>query len=381
MTAAANETGTARARSTGALKVLRLLNGPQTMGSGKVFWSAFALAVLLAFLGPTYFDIKPYRVNEFFVSGFLAASLAILWGYAGILSLGQAAFFGVGGYVYGIIGINLWDSTGNTHLAVIGGILAPVLLAAAVGSIMFFARLKGVYIAILMLILSLLLETFMLQTADPDVYAIGDAMLGGAQGLRPAIDIPSVAFGWGDSVAEFNGRRESFYYFALTLLIVTYLALRILLNSSFGYLLVAVREDPDRTETFGYDVRLIQLGVFCLCAALAGLGGALDTARINRVDPGLVFSVSANIMVVIWVAVGGRKDITTAILGAITLEWLFLWLTTSGSPAYATLLMGGTLVAVMLVAPEGIFVVVGRWIGKMLDRIGRRGARQPEANR
>ncbi|MFG0314644.1 MAG: branched-chain amino acid ABC transporter permease, partial [Phycisphaerales bacterium] len=204
--------------------------------------------------------------------------------------------------------------------------------------------------------------------------------VGGANGLRPAADIPSVALGWGEAVVEINGRREGFYYFSLTLLIVVYLGLRMLLNSSFGYLLVAVREDPERTETFGYDVRLIQLAVFCLSAALAGLAGALDTARINRVDPELVFSVSANIMVVIWVAVGGRKDLSTAILGAISLEWLYLWLTTSGSPEYATLVMGTILVAAMLIAPEGVFVLVGTKLGKWVGYLKAPIAKSKEAH-
>lgn len=352
----------------GILGFVGLLNGPQTMGRSRLFWGSFAVVVVLAYLAPTYLGIKPYKVNEFLVSGFLAASLSILWGYGGILSLGQAAFFGIGGYTFGVIGINLWDLTGNTHLALLGGILVPTIFAAIVGAIMFFARLKGVYIAILMLVLSLLFETFMLQTADPDVYSIGKAMLGGSNGLRPASDIPSAAFGWGDSVAEFNGRRVGFYYFVLTLLIAVYLGLRCLLNSSFGYLLVAIREDPDRTATFGYDVCLIQLAVFCIAAALAGLAGSLDTARINRVDPELVFGVSANIMVVIWVAVGGRKDLTAAILGAITLEWMFLWLTTSGNPEYAQIVMGGILILVMLIAPEGIFIFLGNRLGRLYAR-------------
>ena len=349
-----------------------LLNGPQTMGRGWPFWSAFIVAVGLAYLAPTHFGIKPYRVNEFLVSAFLAASLSILWGYGGILSLGQAAFFGIGGYVYGIIGINLWLATGNTDLAFLGGIIVPTVFAAFIGAIMFFARLKGVYIAILMLVLSLLFETFMLQTADPAVYSIGKALLGGSNGLRPASEIPSAAFGWGENVAIFNGRKVEFYYFALTLLIGVYLGLRCLLNSSFGYLLVAIREDPDRTETFGYDVRLIQLVAFCIAAALAGLAGSLDTARINRVDPELVFGVSANIMVVIWVAVGGRKDLTAAILGAITLEWVFLWLTTSGNPAYAQIVMGGILILVMMIAPEGLFIFLGNRLGRLFSRSSNR---------
>ena len=73
-------------------------------------------------------------------------------------------------------------------------------------------------------------------------------------------------------------------------------------------------------------------------------------------------------MVVIWVAVGGRKDLTAAILGAITLEWMFLWLTTSGNPEYAQIVMGGILILVMLVAPEGIFIFLGNRLGKLFAR-------------
>ncbi len=353
--------------ATTLLNVLKLLNGPQTMGRGLFFWTCFFIFVVLAFLGPSLFGFKPYKVNEFIVSGFLAASLCILWGYCGILSLGQAAFFGIGGYVWGIVGINFWDSAGNTHLAFLVGTSAPILFAFIVGSIMFFARLKGVYIAILMLVLSLLLETFMLQTADPEIYKIGRALLGGANGLRPASDIPNATFGWGEVRYSFNGRKAEFYYFALTILIISYLGLRMILNSSFGYLLIAIREDPDRTETFGYNVKLIQLAVFCLSAGIAGFAGCLDTARINRVDPEMVFGVSANILVVIWVAVGGRKDLTAAILGAIVLEWIFLWITTSGNSEYATIMMGSILVLVMLIAPQGIFVWAGELLGKFFQ--------------
>ena len=353
------------------LKFLSLLNGPQTMGKGKFFWICFIIVIILAYMAPSNFGIKPYKFNEFIISGFLAASLSILWGYCGILSLGQAAFFGIGGYTYGIIGINLAETMGNTHLGFIFGIILPILVALIVGTIMFYARLKGVYIAILMLVLSLIFETFMLQTADPDVYFIGEALLGGANGLRPASDIPNATFSIGNYAIDFNGRRAEFYYFALTLLIIVYLGLRCLLNSTYGFLLVAVREDSSRTETFGYDIRLIQLSVFCLAAALAGLAGSLDTARINRVDPELVFGVSANIMVVIWVAVGGRKDLTAAILGAIVLEWLSLKFTTSGNPAYAQIILGGILVIVMMIAPQGIFVFVGEKVSKITNNISK----------
>ncbi|NJR31460.1 urea ABC transporter permease, partial [bacterium] len=79
--------------------------------------------------------------------------------------------------------------------------------------------------------------------------------------------LPSLIFGFGDWVAEFDGRSVAFYHLVLAIVVAVYLALRCLVNSTFGFLLVGVREEPERTETFGYDVRLIQLSVFCLAAA------------------------------------------------------------------------------------------------------------------
>ena len=93
-----------------ALRFFGLLNGPQTMGRGWFFWTGFLIIITVAYIAPTHLGIKPYKVNEFLVSGFLAASLSLLWGYCGILSLGQAAFFGIGGYTFGILGINMYTA-------------------------------------------------------------------------------------------------------------------------------------------------------------------------------------------------------------------------------------------------------------------------------
>lgn len=352
------------------------LNGPQTYGRGPVFWTAFVVVVALLALGPELF-LSRFQVitySQFLISAFLALSLCLIWGYSGILSLGQAAFYGIGGYAYGIVGINLIMTFGDTHLALLFGILIPVVVALILGIIMFYAELKGVYIAILMLVFSLLIQTFMVQTADP-IYKIGGAHLGGANGLRPAGPgdprIPNLTFGFGDWSFEIDGRGTEFYYFVLALLVVIYLLLRWLLNSTYGYILVGVREDEERAETFGYDTRLIKLSVFCISAAIAGLGGALYTAWGTFVHPD-VFSVQANILPVIWVAIAGRKDITAAIVGALFLEWLSLQLTLVGE--ISLVVLGGVLVLVMLLTPQGLISAFAEWNE-------RRGARRRHAER
>ncbi len=336
-------------------KYLGRLNGPQTIGRGVPFWCGFLAIVALIAASPEF--VSRYELITFsniLISGFLALSLCLLWGYGGVLSLGQAAFFGIGGYTYGIVGLNLMEAHGNTYIAVLSGVIVPTLFAALLGLIMFFARLGGVYIAILMLVVALMFELFLLQTADPS-YTIGAAYLGGFNGLRPASPddplLPSLLFSLGSSHLEFDGRSVEFFYFTLGLLVAVYLGLRWLVNSSFGYIIVAVREDSHRTETYGYDIRLIQLSVFCIAAALAGLSGVLYTSWGTFIHPNQ-FGLKANILIVIWVAVGGRKDLTAALIGALVLEWVGLRLAAIGD--FSLLIMGGILIAAMLLTPDGV---------------------------
>jgi len=143
-------------------KYLGPLNGPQTMGRGIPFWVGFLVIVAVLALGPEF--LSRYQIinfSNFLISGFMALSLCLIWGYCGVLSLGQAAFFGIGGYAYGIVAINLLNAHGNTNIAFVAGIVIPVVFAAIIGLVMFFARLRGVYIAILMLVISLVIGTFL----------------------------------------------------------------------------------------------------------------------------------------------------------------------------------------------------------------------------
>ena len=333
-----------------------VFNGPQTLGKGPVFWAAFVVAVGAFAVVPSFLDVfTVLKLSNFLVFGLLALSLSLIWGYCGILSLGQAAFFGTGGYAYGVVGLNLIQRQGNTHWALLSGVLTPVLVAALLGGVMFYARLKGVYVAILTLVVSMLMETFLLQTGDPS-YTLGAAYLGGFNGLQPTPGtgvslLPSVTLGFGSSVHVFDGRSVDFYYLALGILVVVYLALRWLVNSSYGYILVGIREDEGRTETFGYDVRKIQLSVFCIAAAVAGLSGALYTAWGTFIHPNS-FGVKSNILPVIWVAVAGRKDLTAALVGALAFQWLSLQLAEQGE--FALLIQGVLLIVAMMLMPEGV---------------------------
>jgi branched-chain amino acid transport system permease protein len=356
------------------LGFLGAFNGPQTLGNSAFFWCG-AAAVLGLLIALPFFASRFQVINasNIAISTILAMSLGLIWGYAGILSLGQAAFYCVGGYAYGIVGMNLIRAHGNTDIAILAGVAVPAALAALLGLLMFYSRLKGVYVAILMLVVSLLLGLFMRQTADPS-YTIGAAYLGGMNGLKPATSgdpqIPNIILGLGDMAAEFDGRRRGFYWLVLGAAAAVYLGLRLLVNSTYGYLLLACREDLERTETFGYDVRRIQLAVFTLSAALAGLSGTLYTAWGTYIHPD-GFSVAPNILVVIWVAVGGRKDLSSVVLGTIALSWISLRLASSYGEV-SLLVLGAILVGAMLLAPEGIVATLGAWIGRVLPGRKRR---------
>lgn len=335
-----------------------LVNGSIEPGRTRSFWFIFCVVLVIAVFTPFYIGrYSLLNLNSFLLMTFLTMGLALLWGFAGILSLGQSAFFGIGGYAYGIVSINLSDTVGQTGIALVAGIAVAVGVASVLSWIMFYGRLKGVYVAIVTLVVTLLLETFLNQTAGPQ-WAIGNASLGGNNGLgRFSGDIqelPSIVIGEGSASLELSGSSFSLYYAIVALIVVIYLALRMLVNSRFGIALSAIREDPDRTESLGYDVRLLQMVVFCIGAALAALSGILYISWGNFITPS-VFGVNANILPVIWVAVAGRRSLAASIVGAVALQWISQSLALQGE--YALVIQGALLVVAVLLVPEGVISV------------------------
>lgn len=345
----------------GPRQILAVLNGAVEPGRGWPFWALFVALVALAAYAPAVlgrFDLL--NLTSFLSMGFLAVGLALIWGFSGILSLGQSAFFGIGGYAFGIAGINLAAADLPTNPAVLAGLAVPALAAALLGYIMFYARLRGVYVAIMMLVTTLAIETFLNQTAGAQ-WKFGVASLGGNNGLgRLSADvqaIPSLSLTVGGETIRLNGRSGEFYYLILGLLVATYLGLRYLVNSSFGVVLAAVREDPERAEQLGYDIRRVQLVVFTIGAVLAGLSGLLYVSWGNFITPS-VFGVTANIVPVIWVAVAGRKSLLAAILGAVAIQWATQELATMGQ--YALVVQGLALTLVVMLMPDGLVSMFGR---------------------
>jgi ABC-type branched-subunit amino acid transport system permease subunit len=360
--------------------MLSLLNGRHEPGRSAVFWVAFvAVVVGLGFLPEILGRYALLNLNSFMLMAFLAAGLSLLWGFGGVLSLGQSAFFGLGGYAYGVLAINLGGVAGATGLSLLAGLLAAVVVAAALGWLVFYGRLRGVYVAIVMLVVTLVIETFLNQTAGPQ-WVVGRAHLGGNNGLGrfsgDIEDLPSLILGWGESAVELAGSSKAFFYAVLAALVVTYLGLRMLVNSRFGVILTAIREDPDRTESLGYDVRLVQTVAFCIGAFLAALSGILYVSWGNFITPS-VFGVTSNIQPVIWVAICGRKSLAACIAGSVLLQWGSQALALQGE--YALVVQGFLLVVAVLLLPEGLISLLSEPAAYIRKRRNRRLAAQAEA--
>ena len=280
-------------------------------------WLAAIVFVVLALLPPLGGAYWTDQATRYLLFGLFAMSLSLVWGRGGILCFGQAMFFGIGGYVMaaltmGMVGAALASSYAGLGFAV----AAAALFAAGIGYGLFWGRgLSGAYLAIVTLAMAFILEQLIRSW-----YALGaDNGLSG---------VPPLDFGlFGGNLTL--GDPVSRFYVVLAVTALVYIALDRLLASRFGSLLTAVKTNPDRVAFFGYRVLWIQLAVFVIGAAIAGLAGALFVAVDEFASPTLIgFALSAEVL--IWVALGGRDVILAALVGALAVrvmesyfsEWL-----------------------------------------------------------
>jgi ABC-type branched-subunit amino acid transport system permease subunit len=335
------------------MRLLHLLTGPEDIGQSRMFWAGFAAVC-------AFFLIYPYWMTEFEASNIayyllnvpMALGLCLLWGYCGVLSFGQVAYFGIAGYLYGIIAGNMIGSPVGPLVGAIGGLVACAAVAAAFGYFVFYGRVQSWIVPILTLVLTLLLETFLGQTAGYQ-WRVGTVQLGGYNGMT---GIPW--FQLGDIV--FMG--FAFYYYVLAVVLIAYLGLRILVNSRHGKAMLAIREDAIRAELLGYDIRARQLAVFVLAAVLAGISGLLYVQWGNYITPSQVGLLQASLPVV-WVAVGGRESLLAVAMSTYALNWLTYTLSSAGNQ-YALVIIGVLLVVVMLFFPRGFVVTLARELPK-----------------
>ena len=330
---------------------------PKTRWSVWAF-AALSLATLLAL--PQVLDLSELlNLSLICVFVLLALSMSFLWGYVGILSFGQTAFFGLGGYSYAVLALNLGDTTLPFLLAVV----IPLLFAGALGYFMIYGHVSDIYLSVVTLVVTLVLEKSIRATSG-EQYVIGSVRLNGQNGIP---GVPSLQVPWDPTTTLFI---DDFYYLSAVLLVLVYVGLRALLRTQFGRVLVGIRENERRMELLGYDSQKYKLAAFVLCGGLAGLAGALFAVWGNFVAPEM-FGLGQAAQVIIWVIVGGRATLVGPIVGTGLVQYLTTWLGTQGV-GQVTLVLGAILLLFVLLFKEGLVPSLARLL--MSVRKGREGA-------
>ena len=322
--------------------------------AGRMRWGWFIAVALVLLLLPLVAG-HPHR-HAAGASGRCSRSRSgLMWGYAGILSFGHAAYFGLGAYTYAITAMNTGESTAALLLAV----LLPALVAAVIGAMMFYGRISDVYMGVITLVFALILNKFMGATAG-DAYRIGEARLGGFNGI-PAFPILNVP---GDPSLQIYGM--GLYYVVMVCLLGCYLISRWVLSSAFGRTLLGIRENEARVELLGYNAPAYKTAIFSLTAAMAGLAGCLFASWAEIVTPAL-FGLGQSVEVIIWVIAGGIGTLIGPVVGAVLLGMLKLLL---GEQTLIdnSLVLGAILILVVLLLPRGLVPSIMGWAARRSSR-------------
>ena len=343
---------------------------------GPGFWAAFigagvALAIVVPALNLWVSPNSAVAVPDYIVPllgkylcfAILALSLDLIWGYAGILCLGQAAFFALGGYAMGMYlmrqigarGVSqnpilpdfmvflqykelpwFWHGFNHFAWAALMILLVPGVFALVFGWLAFRSRVSGVYLSIITQAM-----TYALWLA----FFRNDMGLGGNNGLTDYKDI----LGW-DVHSPFT--RLGLYMATVLGLGLAYLICRFVTKSKLGRVLLALRDAESRVRFLGYSVTNAKLLVFTLSAVLAGFAGALYVPQVGIINPS-EFSPGNSIEVAIWVSIGGRGTLVGAVIGAIVVNLGKTWLT-GAFPDSWLFVLGGLFVVSTLIFPRGI---------------------------
>ena len=337
--------------------------------------SLLLLALLLAVVLPLSLDI--FRLNlvgKYLCYAFVAVGLVMLWGYGGVLSLGQGVFFGLGGYAMAMFlkleasdpettkiqstpGIpdfmdwnqltelpTIWLPFKSLPLTLIAVVLLPAALAWLISFGMFKRRVGGVYFAIITQAVALIMT----------VLIIGQqGYTGGVNGMT---DLKTM-LGWDTRT---DGAKYVLYFACVALLLASIVLCRWIQTSKLGTLLLAMRDKEDRVRFSGYDVANFRIFAFCLAAALSGIGGALFTLQVGFMSPSFV-GIVPSIEMVIFAAVGGRMSLVGAVYGTLLVnagKTMF----SESFPDLWLFLMAALFIGVTMAFPMGL---AGLWEDKL----------------
>ncbi|MGL5448123.1 MAG: urea ABC transporter permease subunit UrtC [Rhabdaerophilum sp.] len=354
------------------MRFLRLIEG-----RGIIFLAVIAALAIFVTIGNlvvppgSYFHVSTGTVvllGKYLCYAMLAIALDLAWGYCGILSLGHGAFFALGGYAMGMylmrqIGARgvyahpvlpdfmvflnwkelpfAWWGFQSFPYAMLMVLLVPGLLAFVFGWFAFRSRVTGVYLSIITQAL-----TYALFLA----FFRNDMGFGGNNGLTDFKDI--LGFN-----VQAQGTRVALFLITCLMLALTFILARFIVASTYGKVLIAIRDAESRTRFLGYRVEHHKLVVFTLSAMIAGVAGALYVPQVGIINPS-EFSPANSIEAVVWVAFGGRGTLVGAALGAFVVNYLKTIFTTGWLAAYWLFALGGLFVLVTLAMPRGL---IGLW--------------------
>ena len=294
-----------------------------------------------------FFAVFPYLVPykalaaQILIFGLLTMGFNLLYGYTGLLSFGHAAYYGLGAYGTGLLLAK--TKLGSLWLGILAGPLLAMVGGAAIG--FFCLRRRGIYFAMLTLAFAQLLYFVAFHLAD---------VTGGDDGLRGIPLLPLDLFGWKIPIDSTLG----FYYFAYVLVLLAVAALKRILDSPFGAVLQAIRENGDRASACGYDVNRIKHLSFVFSATFAGLAGGLDALRLAVVPVESLYWTTSG-QVVIMTLLGGAGTFFGPFVGAGT--YLVLEDRLSVFTESWPLVIGLIFMAFVLFLPKGIWgTLVGR---------------------
>lgn len=314
-------------------------------------------------------DFSLNRFGKFLAFAILALGLDLIWGYCGVLSMGQGVFFGLGAYCMGmylalqigkesVYGSDLpdfmvwtqvkelplfWYPFKNFFAGFFGAILVPVLFATVFGFLAFRSRIKGVYFAII---------TQALAFAAWLVFNRNETRLGGTNGLTDFKQL--LGFRLADPATQ-----RGLYILTALALGASYLLCRWIVASRAGKVLIAVRDSEQRVTFSGYTPWNYKLFVFVVAAGLAGLSGMLYVPQVGIITPAQI-GVLPSLEVVIWVAVGGRGTLIGAIVGAVAVNYGRSMLTNYFPEAWPFIL-GGLFVVVVTMFPDGLVGIMRKY--------------------
>jgi urea transport system permease protein len=308
-------------------------------------------------------------IGKYLTYALLAVAVDLVWGYCGILSLGHAAFFALGGYamgmylmrqigtrgVYGdpvlpdfMVFLNykslpwFWHGFDMFWFAAAMVIVVPAVLAIVFGWLAFRSRVTGVYLSIITQAM-----TYALMLA----FFRNDMGFGGNNGLTDFKDVLGFSL-------NHEGTRVSLFLASVIALACGYIACQYIVRSRAGRVVQAIRDAESRTRFIGYRVESYKLWIFAFSAVLSGIAGALYVPQVGIINPS-EFQPINSIEIVIWVAVGGRGTLYGAVAGALLVNYAKTYFT-AALPEFWLYALGALFVLVTLFLPQGVVGLLDR---------------------